>query len=223
MSEKFSCDISSELIDLGIKCEFLVIRNLKNKESDPEFEALKEQELELISRNLTPEDPILQGFREIHKDIGCANRKNIPAPENLLKFFTKAGQLPHVNLLVDIYNLVSIKTHLALGAHDLNYISGNVHLRLTDGSENFLPLGAPEPKAVKSGEYAYVDDSNDIICRLEVRQVEKTKVMLDTDDCLYIIQGNKATSKEYIASAAQELTELTTRFCGGEPEVIYQP
>lgn len=227
MYRKLAFDISPRLSDIGIVCECLVIRGLKNKESDPGFESIKQHELQGIVSNFTPDliasDPIIQGFRELHKEMGCANRKNIPAPENLMKFLTKTGSIPHVNLLVDIYNLISVKTRLALGAHDIDHISGNIHLRPTDGTESFWPIGSTEPKKVKNTEYSYVDDANDVICHLEIRQVEKTKVTSDISDCFYIIQGNRATSAEYVASASKQLIELTTHFCGGEVEILHHP
>jgi hypothetical protein len=40
-------------------------------------------------------------------------------------------------------------------------------------------------------------------------------VGLDTTECLYIVQGNRATDDAYIRRAAEELLALTKRFCGG--------
>jgi DNA/RNA-binding domain of Phe-tRNA-synthetase-like protein len=227
MCRKFSFTISPRLVDIGIVVECIAVRGLINRESDPEFDVTKKYELEAVMQNITPEaiasDPILQGFRNLHREMGCANRKNVPASENLLRSLMKTGDIPHVNRLVDIYNLVSVKTRLSLGAHNIEHICGSVCLRETDGTENFWPIGSSGPKPVKDTEYSYVDEANDIICRLEVRQVEKTKVTLDTRDCFFIVQGNRAASARYIASASQELIELTTRFCGGEVEILHRP
>jgi len=130
--------------------------------------------------------------------------------------------MPRINLLVDIYNLVSVKTRLALGAHDLSHVRGGVHLRRTTGRERFLPLGASEPKPVRTGAYAYVDDSDEVLCWLEVRQVETTKVTLESRDCFYIIQGNSRVPQEALRSAAEELITLTKRFCGGEARLLHE-
>jgi DNA/RNA-binding domain of Phe-tRNA-synthetase-like protein len=59
-------------------------------------------------------------------------------------------------------------------------ITGNISQRLTNGTEKFLPLGQKEIQTVEAGEYSYIDDANDVMCRMEVRQVEKTKVTVDT-------------------------------------------
>jgi DNA/RNA-binding domain of Phe-tRNA-synthetase-like protein len=155
--------------------------------------------------------------------VGVSNRKNVASPENLLRWLLKNGELPALNVVVDIYNLVSVRTRLALGAHDMARVTGGITLRLTNGSEGFVPLGSAEAKAVRAGEYAYVDDGNDVLCRLEVRQVEKTKVGPGTTGCFYIVQGNAATPDALIREAAGEVIALTTRFCGGEARMLHAP
>ena len=89
-------------------------------------------------------------------------------------------------------------------------------LRLTDGSEGFHPVGAAEPEPIRPGEYAYVDDADDVICRLEVRQVEKTKVTAATRDLFLIVQGNPATSAEAVRAGHERLVAVLTRFFGGK-------
>ncbi len=226
-SHNITFDISDEAKKLGLKVACFIMEGVENKEHQPAFDLYLEQETNRVLQHLSREnlkiDPILQGFRLLHERIGCSNRKNIAASENLLKFLLKTGHLPRVNLLVDIYNLVSVKSRLALGAHDTKYIGGNVHLKITTGQEGFWPIGSPEPDSVKSGEYAYIDDDNDIICRLEVRQVEKTKVTPDTKDCFYIVQGNPSTSPEALKYATEDLIDLTQRFCGGQEHILYKP
>ena len=84
--------------------------------------------------------------------------------KRLLKNLLKKQEFHKINPLVDLYNLISMDTKLALGAHDLDKIEGNITLRLTQGNENYIPLGSEEAKEVKAGIYSYIDDANDIIC-----------------------------------------------------------
>jgi DNA/RNA-binding domain of Phe-tRNA-synthetase-like protein len=137
-----------------------------------------------------------------------------------LNFLISKRTIPRINLLVDIYNLISIKYGLALGAHDLSKIDGNVTLRLTRGDEIFFPLGQSDPKLIPKGDYSYIDDSNEIICHLEVRQVEKTKITLNTSDAFFIVQGNENTSDDYLNLATQDLINLIKENCGGKERFI---
>ncbi len=223
-SDQFRFHISDAAQALGLKAVCFVIEGVRNQQTNPEFETLKAQTLAQVSKDLSSEaiqaDSILSGFRALHDAIGRSNRKNVASPESLLKLVLQTGGLPQVNLLVDIYNLVSVKTRLSLGAHDLRAISGNVQLRFTDGSETFWPMGSDKPKVVSPGEYAYIDDGHNVLCRLEVRQCERTKISLDTTDGFFIVQGNARTAETCLHEAANELLALIKRFCGGQARML---
>jgi len=224
-------DISFTIADavraLGVKCAVFILINVENRAIDREFEEVKTQLTREILTDLSltkiVTDPILQGFRQLHEAVECSNKKYVASPETLLKGLLQTGRLPHINLLVDIYNLISIKTRLSLGAHDVAAVCGNIHLRLTTGEEHFWPLGSEVPKPVGRGEYAYVDDENNILCRLEVRQADRTKIRLDTTNCICIVQGNPATESEYLRTTTEELITLMQRFCGGQARILYMP
>ncbi|TCL65336.1 DNA/RNA-binding domain of Phe-tRNA-synthetase-like protein [Hydrogenispora ethanolica] len=227
MAQPFNATVAPEIDALGIPVVFFVMRNLSNRLADPEFDRLKRAATSALLARLSPEelaaDPVLAGYHRLHERIACPrNRTTIPAPENLLKFLAKKGELPRVNLLVDIYNLISAETRLAMGAHDLERIAGNVRFRLTDGSELFHPLG-DGPRAARAGEYAYIDEADEVLCRLEVRQVEKTKVTEETRHCFFIIQGNETTGSAMLQAATGRLIRRIQEFCGGGIEMLHCP
>lgn len=139
-------------------------------------------------------------------------RKNLPASENLIRLLTKREDLISINKAVDIYNILSIESKLCLGAHDIDKVDGNVTLKITDGTEKFLPLESEELNLVKSGEYSFLDDNNDVVCWLDIRQVDKTKVTEDSKNVLYLIIGNKKTTDEELEKVTNNLISLTTKF-----------
>ena len=116
--------------------------------------------------------------------------------------------------------MVSMETRLALGAHDLDRVVGDVTLRITDGSERYVPLGECLPIPVAAGEYSYCDDSNEVLCRLEVRQVNKTATTPKTTRAFFIVQGNEAAPDSYVVDGAQRLVEEITRYAGGSGRVV---
>jgi DNA/RNA-binding domain of Phe-tRNA-synthetase-like protein len=212
---------------LGINGMYFVIEGLTNRKSDPEFDRIQQDyfggiDIGALAKK-TEHSDILQGYRDLHKAVNCSDPKVIAASENLVRFFIKRGSLPKINLLVDIYNFVSFRSELAVGAHDTALVSGNVSLRFTNGSENFFPIGHHKAIPVKAGEYGYIDDANDILCRLDVRQVEKTKITEQTANCFYIVQGNRNTPPEKISEASDELIRLTLKYCGGKVTELYSP
>ncbi len=210
---------------MGVKVKAVVFENIDNQSITPEFLSYREKQIQSLYEEYkeynTKEDPIIQGFYDLHSQVHVKRRKNPPASENLIKLLQKKQDLPHVNKVVDLYNIVSIQTGIALGAHDIDHIDGNVTLRLTNGSETFIPLGQSEPKEVTAGEYSYIDDSNEIICRLEIRQVEKTKVTDKTKNIYFIVQGNAQTPDTLLDQTVDLLISTITSYCGGSAKIIY--
>jgi DNA/RNA-binding domain of Phe-tRNA-synthetase-like protein len=221
--------VQQAVLDCGVKIVFAEVRGMDNHGESDEWKAYREKRLRELYEKYSDldvhADPILEGFNILHDNIGVKRRKNIPASENLIRLLKKEQGMFYINQAVDIYNLISLETKLALGAHDTDRIDGNFTLRFTDGTERFQPIGQPEPIPVAAHEYSYCDDSNEVLCRLEIRQVEKTKVGEDAVNISYIVQGNEATPQEYLASAAQKIVDTTVKYCGGSgrvtvPEVI---
>jgi len=227
MSNNKQFIIWPEIKKIGLTGIYLTVEDIHNRVTDAEFEkysrAIVHQTYIDIRKNVDiKEDYVFKGFRQLHDSVGAPNRKNLSASENLYRLLSKKGDIPRINLLVDIYNTISIKYKLALGAHDWDQIDGNVHLRFTDGTEKYIPLGDTEPKTIHAGEYSYIDDSNEIICYLDVKQIDKTKVTLDTKNIFLVVQGNANTPFIYVENAVTELLFLIKRYCGGEAKVVGQ-
>lgn len=207
----FSAD--QKVLDLGVKIKTAVIVNVNNQPNHAVNDFIASEINNLIPSQT---DSILSGFQELHTKVGRSNKDYVSSPESLIGFFLRKGRLPQINPIVDLYNLVSVKSKLALGAHDISKINCDVSLNLTTGLENFVPLGKTEPVVIQPNEYAYIDNGNNIICRLEVIQCELTKITNESKDVFLIIQGNEKTTQEYVDKTALEVCELITKFCGGE-------
>ena len=102
----------------------------------------------------------------------------------------------------------------------MDKVDGNVTLKITDGTEKFLPLGSEELKPVKAGEYSFVDDNNEVICWLDISQVDKTKVTEDSKSVLYLIIGNKEITDEELEKVTNNLIALTTKFASGKATIV---
>ena len=216
--------VQKEVLEAGVKIIFVVITGVDNTQNSAEFEAYRKERLKVLFEKYQDldvhQDAVLEGFNILHDRTGVKRRKNIPASENLIKTLLKHGTLANINKVVDIYNLISVETKLALGAHNIDKTDGNVTLRFTNGTERFLPLGQTEPQHVNPNEYSYIDDSNEILCRLEIRQVQKTLVDENAKNVFYIVQGNAATPDELLTQTAQKIIDLTVKYCGGEGKIV---
>jgi DNA/RNA-binding domain of Phe-tRNA-synthetase-like protein len=213
---KFEADPT--VYQLGVRGIYFNIRGMRNRASeDSDITGFVAEELARVPTASENSD-IIRGFTELHRKVSNKWKKLKPSPEMLLNYFRQRGTLPRVNGLVDVYNAISVSSCAALGAHDLSHVSGDIALRLTRGDERFWPIGSPEPGRALPGEYAYIDSSNEILCRLEVRQVEKTKVTPDTNDAFFIVQGHDQFDWSLIEDAAARLQQACTHLFGGQVE-----
>ena len=224
MKRKFEFKVQQDVLDLGVKIKGVRTHDIDNTVYSSSLNDYIDVHVKRLLKNnsleVLKEDRIIQGFYELHKEVGIPKRKNLPASENLLKNLLKKQEFHKINPLVDLYNLISMDTKLALGAHDLDKTEGNITLRLTQGNENYIPLGSEEAKEVKADIYSYIDDANDIICFSEIRQVDKTKVTEESKDVFFIVQGNQATTDKYVEDVAQELITVVTYYLGGTGEIL---
>ena len=216
--------VKTDVLDSGVKILFAVMEGIDNTRVSEEWNAYRNQKIhELYEQYKDMDvhaDPILEGFNILHDKTGVKRRKNIPASENLIRLLVKHQGMSYINLAVDIYNLISLESRLALGAHNMDKADGNVTLRFTDGTERFVPIGLGEPIPVRPHEYSYCDDANEVLCRLEIRQVEKTKVDEAAKNVFYIVQGNEATDESLLKETAQKIIDITAKYCGGRGHIV---
>jgi DNA/RNA-binding domain of Phe-tRNA-synthetase-like protein len=162
-------------------------------------------------------------FQEILRKVGVNPRREQPSVERLLSYALQRGDLPTVNTLVDAYNLISVRSFYSLGAHDLDRIALPVTLQLLTGKESFTPLGQNKEIPVVSGEYGYVDARDRLLCRLDIRQAEFSKVTTQTQNVLLIVEGTANDGQEGFLQTCTDVIRLVTRFCGGAAEMAAEP
>jgi DNA/RNA-binding domain of Phe-tRNA-synthetase-like protein len=217
--------VTDDVRRLGVHGAFVVLEGIDNRRRPEPLERYLASLAERLEAQLTPDvlvrDPVLAGFRELHDAVGRSNRRFPSSAEALVALFLRKRRVPRINAFVDLYNAVSLETRLSLGAHDLRKLVGGVTLRLATGQERFVPLGAAVPEAIHPGEYVYVDDTDEVVCRLEHRQCEKTRVEEETRDCFCIVQGHRHTPESALRAALDRLCSLAGEMLGGRASQVW--
>jgi DNA/RNA-binding domain of Phe-tRNA-synthetase-like protein len=212
--------VAEDCVQLGLRAGAIVFRDVRITAASPELRAEIASEIQGVRDSFaSPAEvrscPEVAAFQALHRRVGVNPRKEQSSVERLLTLAVKRGELPAINSLVDAYNLVSLRTRCSLGAHDLDAIALPVSLRLLTGREAFAPLGETTPAAVVPGEYGYVDGADRLLCRLDVRQADFSKVTERTRNVLLIVEGTAEHAPEVMRRALAEALELVTRYCGG--------
>ncbi len=217
--------VAEACIQLGLRAAAIVLRDLCIAPSSPELRAEMDREIQQVRSRFANPSSVrccaeVAAFAQLHRRVGVPSRKEQSSVERLLLLALKRGELPAINNLVDAYNLVSLRTRCSLGAHDLDIIALPVTLRLLTGRESFTPLGETTPATAPPGEYGYVDAANRLLCRLDVRQADFSKVTGRTRNVLLIVEGTAEHAAEMLQRAIEDVIEVARRYCGGSAEVI---
>jgi DNA/RNA-binding domain of Phe-tRNA-synthetase-like protein len=213
-------NVSQDLLRLGLSTAVVVARDVKGSQTPPELAAYRRnvgRQLATFWKNRSlSSHPALQEYERLHRLFGVADEP--AAPEKLLRYVRRHQDFTEAGAVVDCYNLVSAKTLLSIGAHDLAKLKTPVTLRPVEPGDVFIPLGEAAPRDCH-GEYAYIDPDGQIICRMEVLQGDATKVGPASRDIVFFFQGNREISAQDLLAGVWLLVELIEKFCGGTAEL----
>ncbi len=143
---------------------------------------------ELRQREPHQHAAMIDALRRLHSRFG-GRSKRVELPQLKLAQSLLQGRFKSIHPIVDVYNLWSARLGLSIGAFDVDRIHGSVSLRVTVGSESFRPIGTTETKIVEPGAFAYVDEADEVLCWLDVRQGDSTKLTHLTRRALVLIEG----------------------------------
>ncbi len=206
------CYVEPAVSKLGIKVKFAELINLNIKKKHMGLERMKDD----IEHNFKTNENLLEGYDSVYKLLGKEGKCSV---YNLIELVKKGGKLPTINTAVDSYNLVSLKHNVVLGAHDREKVKGPMRFKIFNGTELYIPLFKKEREIVTSEEFGVVDDEK-VLCRLDIKQCDQTKVTEDTKNIILYVEGNKNTSEEELKKIIEETGNLITKFCGGEWRII---
>ena len=105
------------------------------------FRDEQERALERIGETPLAEMPSLAAWRRAFSAFGVEPTRYRNAAESLLRRLTKQGDIPSLNTLVDLANLVSVKYGLPVAVFDQRAVTGGTTVRFAEGDESFTDLG----------------------------------------------------------------------------------
>jgi DNA/RNA-binding domain of Phe-tRNA-synthetase-like protein len=171
---------------------------------------------ERIGSTPLSELPTLAAWRGAFRKFGVDPTQYRSASESLLRRLTKKGDIPSINTLVDIGNLVSIRYALPVAMVDLRGVAGGLSVCFAKGDEIFTPLEAPEPETPDKGEVVFVDEKNVATARRWCwRQSKESAARDDTTDILVTVEAHHANGRRDIEAALSDLNMLLDRFAPG--------
>jgi DNA/RNA-binding domain of Phe-tRNA-synthetase-like protein len=129
--------------------------------------------------------PTIQATREAYKALGKDPNRYRPSAEALCRRIVKGMDLYRINTLVDLINLISIRTGYSIGGFDAEKIVGDV--TLTVGTDEDVFEGIGRGLLNIEGLPVYKDNVGGI--GTPTSDNERTKLSLETKHLLMIINA----------------------------------
>ncbi len=169
----------------------------------------------------TPGDvPALAAWRRAFSAFGVKPTQYRNAAEALLRRLTKQGNIPSINTLVDIGNLVSIRYSLPVAFFDQAAVAGATTVRIADGSERFTDLGSRDVVNPEPGEVIFVDDAGLVSARRWCwRQSAESATGPDSTDVLVTVEGHHENAAAEVAAALDDIGALLAEY---QPEAAVE-
>ena len=158
----------------------------------------------------------LAAWRLAFRGFGVNPTKYRSAVEALLRRLTKKGDIPSINAVVDICNLISIRYQVPVAAFDARELTGPITVQFAQGDENFTPLFQKEAEHPETGEVIFADDAKLVVARRWCwRQSDESATRENTTDAIFTIEAQHPNGQSHIQAALADLLQLLETHVGG--------
>ncbi|ATL25919.1 B3/4 domain-containing protein [Streptomyces formicae] len=169
------------------------------------------------------EDPHMAAWRAAYTAFGAKPSRTRNSAEALAKRALADGGLPRINVLVDLYNAISVAHLIPVGGEDLDHIQGGMRLVRATGEEDFVTAAAGE-RVVEhpdAGEVVWCDEEGVTCRRWNWRQGPRTRLTEESRNAIFLLEGMGPDAG--IEAAGAELAELLEKFSPGARITVRAP
>ncbi len=171
------------------------------------------------------EDAHMVAWREVYTAFGSKPSRTRNSAEALARRALSEGGLPRINLLVDLYNAISVAHLIPVGGEDVDRIEGGMHLVRATGDEDFVTAAGGEQvvEHPDAGEVVWRDETGVTCRRWNWRQGPRTRLTGDTVSGIFLLESLAPMPVADVEAAAAELAELLQKFSPGARIVVGSP
>jgi len=208
-------------LKLGVVVAHQVCNGVSSNELQQQSKSIQER----IRVQLSLEDvqtlPEIVRWQEAYRLFGSNPKKFRNSIESLLRRVVSGKDLPSINLLVDIYNLISLKYFIPIGGDDLDKVEGDILLTYAKGDEKFICLGSDTGEIVDAGEVIYRDDV-DILCRRwNWREAQKTCMTNTTKNVVLVFEVLHESQYPALTKAVEEAAKLLQDYGRATTKILF--
>ena len=198
----------------------VILHNIDNSQNTTEITAmLRQAEATLPGKfgsTSVVEHPYIATWREAYRKFGAKPKDYPSSVENLVRRVLNGATIRHINNLVSLYNMISLRYILPVGGEDLDKVVGDVQLtRAGNGEPAVFLLGEKEARAPRAGEIIYKDEVGAICRRWNWKEADRTKLTQETQNAFLVIETLPPVTRDTVETAIRELADLVKQYCGG--------
>lgn len=213
--EKFPDYIRGVVLTVGVT----------NGKSSPEIVELLRAEEESLRQRLNVEElieyPKVKSWREAFRLLGIKPSEYRSSIEAMTRRVLRGNELPSINALVDIGNILSLRHLVPVGGHALDGIKNDITLRAATGREEFVPFGSHEVEHPDAGEFVFVEGDTVLTRRWSWRQANHSLTVESTKVIEFNVDGLPPVSRAETEKVSQEMADMVKKYCGGEFVIQY--
>ncbi|MGW4034578.1 B3/B4 domain-containing protein [Streptomyces sp. NPDC004838] len=204
-------------------------RGLVNSPSSEESSALLDAAARRLADRLgglaPHEDPHMAAWREVYTAFGSKPSRTRNSAEALAKRALADGGLPRINVLVDLYNAISVAHLIPVGGEDLDHIKGGMRLVRATGDEPFVTVSSGEEKTEypDAGEVVWRDDEGVTCRRWNWRQGPRTRLTEESVNAVFLLESLDPMTDGELAAAGAELAESLEKLSPGARITVHAP
>ncbi|MFE5113963.1 B3/4 domain-containing protein [Streptomyces sp. NPDC056663] len=204
-------------------------RGLVNGESNEDSSALLDDATRRLVARLDGraphEDPHVAAWRDTYTAFGAKPSRTRNSAEALARRALTDAGLPRINLLVDLYNAISVAHLIPVGGEDTDRIKGAMRLVRSTGQEPFRTVAGgdeavehPEP-----GEVVWCDDEGVTCRRWNWRQGVRTRLTEESVNAMFLLESLAPMTIGELEAAGAELAESLEKLSPGAQITVRTP
>jgi DNA/RNA-binding domain of Phe-tRNA-synthetase-like protein len=174
-----------------------------------------------VSLEQIAEEPRIKAWRDAYRAFGAKPAEFRSSVEAMARRALRGDELPAINALVDIGNVVSLRHLIPAGGHAIDLLNGDIELRFAAGTEEFVAFGSEEVEHPLPGEVVFVEGDTVLTRRWTWRQANHTLTLPETSAIEFNVDGLPPVTRAEIQAACAEVVGLVGRFCGGVSRIDY--
>jgi DNA/RNA-binding domain of Phe-tRNA-synthetase-like protein len=187
--DRLSVDPAVHALRPDFAVHALAVQGAGNGPGDAVSEALLRDAEAFAAATGVEVPPHVAAWQDAYRAFGAKPQRTASSVEALWKR-ARAGGLPRVNWLVDVYNAVSVRHVLPVGGEDLAGYRGAIRLIRAVGDERFDTVASGQPiiEHPAPGEVVWVDELGVTCRRWNWRQGTRTRLSEESRDVLFLLE-----------------------------------